>query len=110
MSCRTVAPPSNTPEVAAYSVALHARADPIWKRCVSEHINELGAGKARAHFEITPDGRAENIRVISPTGNKLLTDIVLQTIRETRFPPLSAGVLRQLSRPRSAADLDFTVY
>ena len=61
-------------------------------------------------FDIAPDGHVYNVAVTSNTGNRVLADVVVRTVRETRIPPILPAVLATLEAGRMHAEYDFTVY
>lgn len=56
-------------------------------------------GRVVLKFQLTADGLAENITVISSSGHELLDEAAINNIKESRFTPSSTGNTRTVTKP-----------
>ena len=56
-------------------------------------------GRVVLKFQLTADGLAENITVISSSGHELLDEAAINNIKESRFTPSNTGNTRTVTKP-----------
>jgi TonB family protein len=81
-----------------------------WSRLASQNDGQLSVGKAKVRFDVAPEGRVYNLKLVSNSGNRLLAEIARRTVQETRIPPIPPAALSALPKGHMPADYDFNIY
>ena len=107
-----IEPPTPLPApVKAYQANAVARADAVWNRLLSPRaMDNLSTGTVKVAFYIARDGRVQNLRVVSNTGNQALAELAIRTIQETRMPPIPPTVVATLAKGQMSVVYDFTIH
>jgi hypothetical protein len=81
-----------------------------WYRAVENNVNDLAVGTVRCSFRLSPDGRVENLKVVSNTSNSLLADISVRAIKDAKLPRVPKNVLKEQGHNwMEMAHSDFTI-
>ena len=107
VSCQTPGRLGSQTPLTTYRNDLDARTRSVWLRLSSEHNDQLVAGSAKVRFDIRPNGRIENLKLVSNSGNRILAEIALETVRTTAIPRILPEVLAQLPSGRYPAEFIF---
>lgn len=109
VSCQTPGQLGSQTPLTTYRNDLDARTRSVWLTLSLEHNDQLVAGSAKVRFDIRPNWRIENLKLVSSSGNRILAEIALQTVRTTAIPRIPPEVLAQLPSGRYPAELIFTI-
>ena len=93
----------------AYQARVVTSIGPVWRRLATDNAPRLSPGTAHVAFIITPEGRAQNLRVVANSGNPLLAAVSIVALRSSKFPPIPRDVMRRLPNGRFDSDFYFTV-
>jgi outer membrane biosynthesis protein TonB len=91
----SAAPSAEKPEYSAWKKKVFDSIGAHWYRAVENNVNDLSLGTVRCSFRLSPDGRVENLKVVSNTSNRLLADISVRAIKDAKLPQLPKNVLKE---------------
>src|SRR6202171_2812530 len=109
-ACQVTSASEATTPLKAYENDVRSRMNATWTRLASQNHSQLSDGKAKVRFDVAPDGRVYNFKLVSNSGNRILAEIATRTVRETRIPPIPPAVLSALPEGHMPGDCDFNVY
>ena len=95
-ACQVTPPSGPATPLQAYENEVHSRMNTTWSRLASQNYRQLSVGKAKVRFDVAPDGRVYNFKLVSNSGNRALAEIVTRTVQETRIPPIPPAALSAL--------------
>jgi outer membrane biosynthesis protein TonB len=94
----------------AYTKKIMSAIGPLWYRAVDRNRDYLSPGTARPTFRITPEGRVENLRLVSNTSNQFLAEASAQSIRQAKLPAIPKTVLKEAGQNWIDFSLPFTIF
>ena len=97
------------PALMGYYKKVMSTIGPLWYRAVDTNRNNLAIGTARFTFRITPEGRVENLRLVSNTSNEFLVKISARAIKEAKLPAIPKAVLKEAGQKWIDVDLPFKI-
>jgi outer membrane biosynthesis protein TonB len=100
---------SAKPATKAYWLRAVNRIGPYWYQGVVKYGQNLAIGTVHLGFRINPDGRIENLKVLSNTSNQLLADISRHAIEATKLPPIPQEALAEQGHNWIEMDLPFSL-
>jgi hypothetical protein len=106
-SPKALKPPK--PAVMAYTKKVMSTIGPLWYRAVDTNLDNLALGTARFTFRITPEGRVENLRLVSNTSNQFLAEVSARAIKEAKLPAIPKAVLNEAGQKWIDVDLPFKI-
>ena len=77
-----------------YNKAVHVAISPKWNTYIREHMDLITLGTVRVRFFITPNGKVEDIRLLSNTSTEALAQFVADRLAER----IQAGELGDAAR------------
>jgi hypothetical protein len=98
------APSSEKPEYSAWKKRVLDAIGTRWYREVQKHEALVAVGKTRILFQVLPDGRIRNLKVISNSSNEAFAHICITAIGDGKYPPIPATVLKD--QPHKWCDMD----
>src|SRR5580700_1070712 len=101
--------PSAKPATKAYLLKAMNKIGPYWYQGVVKYGQNLSIGTVHLGFRINPDGRIENLKVLSNTSNQLLADISRHAIEATKLPPIPQKALAEQGHHWIEMDLPFSL-
>src|ERR1700680_1119045 len=102
--------PSAKPATKAYLLKAMNKIGPYWYQGVVKYGKNLSIGTVHLGFRINPDGRIENLKVLSNTSNQLLADISRHAIEATKLPPIPQKALAEQGHHWIEMDLPFSLF
>lgn len=81
-----------------------------WYRRMKNNMDLVTIGTAHVSAEISPEGRIQNLKVLSNNANEAFANICLQSFEEAKLPPIPPDVVTLLPDGRMQVDISFTTY
>jgi len=95
----------DTPE-GRYNNAVYEQVGLLWNTRLATVRGLAGHGTVEVEFDIDPNGRVSNVRLVDPgKANPVLEDVCLTSIIKAKLPPPPAEMLRELADPLSSGKL-----
>lgn len=99
-----------SPAFKAYEKKVMSIIGAVWNREVERNADLLAVGTIRLTFRITPEGRVENLKILSNTSNRALVDVSINAVRRAKLPPVPKGVLKEQGHNWVEVDIAFTIH
>lgn len=81
-----------------------------WQYYTEPQIDLLDIGKVRISFNVQPDGKVKNIRVVSNTSNESLAAVTVRSIMDAEIPPMPENVTKALKGNVLEINWEFMIY
>jgi Gram-negative bacterial tonB protein. len=101
---------SAKPATKAYLLKALNKIGPHWYQGVVKYGQNLPIGTVHFGFRINPEGRIENLKVLSNTSNQLFADIGRHAIEATKLPPIPQKALAEQGHNWIEMDLPFSLF
>lgn len=82
----------------------------LWYRYTKEKRDLTSVGTAVLEAEVDPDGKVQNLRIVSNTANESFANICLQSFQEAQIPPIPPDLVQTLPDGRLQVTFSFTMY
>lgn len=82
----------------------------LWYRFTKEKMDLTSIGTAVVEAEVSPEGKVENLRLVSNTANETFANICLQSLQEAQIPPIPPDLVTTLPNGRLQVTYSFTMY
>jgi hypothetical protein len=105
---QTVEP--SKPALMVYTKRVMSIIGPPWYCAVDRNRDNLTPGTARFTFRITPEGRVENLRLVSNTPNQFLAEVSAHAIKQAKLAAISKTVLNEAGQNWIDFDLPFKIF
>jgi outer membrane biosynthesis protein TonB len=97
--------------LAAYQKQVIDRIGQRWYVATTKAADSIAVGVLKMSFRIESDGRVTNLQVTSNSSNQTFARICVAAVLESRFPPMSDAVKRELHHDfLEWHDMNFTMY
>ena len=101
-----------SPVLAAYNRAIIKTIEPEWYKMAKHHQERLSIGdRVRISFEVTTEGKPTNVRVVSGREYRVLAELSMTALLDTRLPRFTPEVtdgLHRLNPPRDTMECSYT--
>jgi hypothetical protein len=94
----------------AYTKKVMSAIGPLWYRAVDTNRDYLTPGTSRLAFRMTPEGRVENLRLVSNTSNQFLAEVSARAINQAKLPAIPKTVLKEAGQNWIDLNLPFTIF
>jgi len=81
-----------------------------WYYYMRSKIDLVSVGTAHVEAEVDPQGRVQNLRVLSNNANEAFANICLQSFQEAKLPPIPPDLVAALPGGKMPVDFYFTTY
>jgi len=80
-----------------------------WYYYVNNQIGLLNIGTVDIRFQVGPEGKAQQVKVLSNTSNESFASVSISSILEAEIPPIPPDVAKLLDNGRLEIDYSFTI-
>ena len=95
-----------------YMRAVTSQVEKKWHTYRRRSMDAVTFGSLKLEFYVTPDGRSEDLRIVSDPRNAdpLMADFTLQAIRDAEIPPIPDDLVPMLEAGRMRIEYDVLIY
>ena len=105
--CPIAAMPEQSAAAKSFQDSLWNRIGTEWYIKVKAHDGKLVLGTIHIRFRLSSDGTVRDLQVTSNTANRLMAELALESIKNTKLPPPPRNLLKNGT---FQADIDFTLF
>jgi outer membrane biosynthesis protein TonB len=81
-----------------------------WYALVDRHGDQINIGTVHVDFVVDRTGRIGKVRIIENTSSESFVNLCLQSVQDTKLPPIPEDVAGTLPPDGLPADMSFTIY
>jgi len=93
-----------------YSKSITQAIERQWNFYRLEHSDFVTYGNIRLAFEITPEGKTENLKILENSANAVMADFTLDAILDANIPAIPADVIKLLGGENFNMTYDIVIY